>query len=208
MVQILSRRVEWRMGDGRRIVASYDSSLESYPGAPHVIIAPGYGETRTDYVTLAYYLAANGFHVLRYDHTNHVGESDGEMAEATLSSMNQDLGTVLDYANRTRPTSSIVVIAANVTGRIALKRLAQDHRVALLVVLTGIMDLQAALRAQQEDSFVTFLRSAGLGTTNVPGLNVAADRILSDALKERYADLPPPIEGANRPRTPAHHVAR
>src|SRR5207247_2253731 len=134
LVPILSPSVEWPTGDGRRIVASHDSSLESYPGAPHVIIAPGYGETKTDYVTLAYYLAANGFHVLRYDHTNHVGESDGEMSEATLSSMNQDLGTVLDYANRTRPTSPIVVIAANVTGRIALKRLAQDHRVALLVV--------------------------------------------------------------------------
>jgi len=202
LVQILSRRVEWPTGDGRRIVASHDSSLESYPGAPHVIIAPGYGETKTDYVTLAYYLAANGFHVLRYDHTNHVGESDGEMAEATLSSMNQDLGTVLDYANRTRPTSPIVVIAANVTGRIALKRLAQDHRVALLVVLTGIMDLQAALRAHQEDSIVTFLRSAGLGTTNLLGLNVDGDRFLSDAIKESYADLLTTIEDAKRLRTP------
>jgi len=203
LVQILSRRVEWPTGDGRRIVASHDSSLESYPGAPHVIIAPGYGETKTDYVTLAYYLAANGFHVLRYDHSNHVGESDGEMSEATLSSMNQDLGTVLDYANRTRPTSPIVVIAANVTGRIALKRLAQDHRVALLVVLTGIMDLQAALRAHQEDSIVTFLRSAGLGTTNLLGLNVDGDRFLSDAIKESYADLLTTIEDAKRLRTPA-----
>ncbi|HZC67315.1 MAG TPA: PilZ domain-containing protein, partial [Nitrospirales bacterium] len=203
MVQILSRRVEWLTGDSRRIVACHDSSLESYPGTPLVIIAPGYGKTKTDYVTLAYYLAANGFHVLRYDHTNHVGESDGEMAEATLSSMNQDLGTVLDYANRTRPTSPIVVIAVDVTGRIALKRLAQDHRVTLLVVLAGIMDLQAALRAHQEDSIVTFLRSAGLGTTNLLGLNVDGDRFLSDAIKESYADLLTTIEDAKRLRTPA-----
>jgi CheY-like chemotaxis protein/ubiquinone/menaquinone biosynthesis C-methylase UbiE/alpha-beta hydrolase superfamily lysophospholipase len=202
MVQILSRRVEWLTGDGRRIAAFSDSSLESYPGAPHAIIAPGYGETKTDYVTLAYYLAANGFHVLRYDHTNHVGESDGEMAEATLSSMSQDLGAVLDYAHRTRPTSPIVVIAATVTGRIALKRLAQDHRAALLVVLTGIMDLQAALRAHKEDSIVTFLRSAGLGTTNLLGLNVDGDRFLSDAIKESYADLLTTIEDAKRLRTP------
>jgi DNA-binding response OmpR family regulator/alpha-beta hydrolase superfamily lysophospholipase/ubiquinone/menaquinone biosynthesis C-methylase UbiE len=202
MVQILSRRVEWPTGDGRRIVASSDSSLESYPGAPTIIIAPGYGETKTDYVTLAYYLAANGFHVLRYDHTNHVGESDGEMAGATLSSMNQDLGTVLDYANRTRPTSPIVVIAANMMGRIALKRLAQDHRVALLVVLTGIMDMEAALWAHQENSIVTFLRSAGLGTTNLLGLNVDGDRFLSDAIKESYADLHTTIEDAKRLRTP------
>src|SRR3989454_1016253 len=178
MVQLLSRRVEWLTGDGRRIAACQDSALESQPGAPLVIIVPGYGETKTDYVTLASYLAANGFHVLRYDHTNHFGESDGEMVEATLSSMNQDLGAVLDYATRKRPTSPIVVIAANVTGRVALKRLAQDHRVALLVVLTGIMDLQAALRAHQEDFIVTFLRSAGLGMTNLLGLAAAGDRSL------------------------------
>ena len=202
MVQLLSRRVEWLTGDGRRIAACQDSALESQPGAPLVIIAPGYGETKTDYVTLASYLAANGFHVLRYDHTNHVGESDGEMAEATLSSMNQDLGAVLDYATRKRPTSPIVVIAANVTGRVALKRLAQDHRVALLVLLTGIMDLQAALRAHQEDFIVTFLRSAGLGMTNLLGLNVDGDRFLSDAIKEGYADLLTTIEDAKRLRTP------
>jgi len=202
MVQLLSQQVEWLTGDGRRIAACQDGSLESHPGAPLVIIAPGYGETKTDYVTLASYLAANGFHVLRYDHTNHVGESDGEMAEATLSSMNQDLGAVLDYANRKRPTSPIVVIAANVTGRVALKRLAQDHRVALLVVLTGIMDLQAALRAHQEDSIVTFLRSAGLGMMNLLGLNVDGDRFLSDAIKEGYADLLTTIEDAKRLQTP------
>ncbi|TLY23316.1 MAG: response regulator [Nitrospirae bacterium] len=202
MVQILSRRLECLTGDGRRITACHDSALESYPGTPLVIIAPGYGETKTDYVTLAYYLAANGFHVLRYDHTNHVGESDGEMAEATLSSMNQDLGAVLEYANRMRPTSPVVVIAANVMGRIALKRLAQDRPVALLVVLSGIMDLQAALRAHQEDSIVTFLRSAGLGTTNLLGLNVDGERFLSDAIKESYADLLTTIEDAKRLRTP------
>src|SRR3989442_1369561 len=99
-------------------------------------------------------------------------------------------------------TSPIVVIAANVTGRVALKRLAQDHRVALLVLLTGIMDLQAALRAHQEDFIVTFLRSARLGMTNLLGLNVDGDRFLSDAIKEGYADLLTTIEDAKRLRTP------
>jgi len=50
---------------------------------------------------------------------------------------------------------------------------------------------------------VTFLRSAGLGTTNLLGLNVDGDRFLSDAIKESYADLLTTIEDAKRLRTPA-----
>src|SRR3989441_3082753 len=69
------------------------------------------------------------------------------------------------------------------------------------------MDLQAAWRAHQEDSIVTFLRSAGLGTTNLLGLNVDGDRFLSDAIKESYADLLTTIEDAKRLRPPALFLA-
>src|SRR5437899_12779911 len=125
------------------------------------------------------------------------------MVRQLRAAMSKEHGAVRDDDTRKKPTSPIVVIAATVTGRMALKRLAQDHRVALLVMLTGIMDLQAALRAQQEDSIVTFLRSAGVGTMNLLGLNVDGDRFLSDAIKESYADLPTTIEDPKRLRPPA-----
>ena len=45
---------------------------------PLIIIPSAYAETKKDALHLSYYLVANGFQVLRYDNTNHTGESDAE----------------------------------------------------------------------------------------------------------------------------------
>jgi SAM-dependent methyltransferase/alpha-beta hydrolase superfamily lysophospholipase len=201
---IISRPVECRNPFGRRIAAYHDaSSAASALDAPLVIISPGYGDTKKEYVPLAYYLARNGFHVLRYDHTNHVGESEGDIVGTTLSGMEQDLGAMLDYASRTWAGSPRAVIATSLSGRVAFKRLAQAPQADLLIVLTGVVDLQATLTAvHQEDHMVAFLRGAKLGVMNVLGFNIDADRFLDDAIKAGYATLANTLQDARQIRTP------
>ncbi len=196
---IISRPVECRNPLGRRIAAYHDAPLEPAPEAPLVVIAPGYGDTKKEYVPLAYYLAGNGFHVLRYDHTNHVGESDGDIADATLSGMEQDLGAVLDYAGRTWPGVPRAIIATSLSGRIAFKHMARTPQADLLVLLTGVVDLQATLTAvHQEDHMVAFLRGGRLGVMNVLGFNIDADRFLDDAIKAGYATLANTLQDAQQ----------
>jgi len=200
---VVSRQVECRNQSGRRIAAYHDAPVEPALQAPLVIIAPGYGDTKKEYVPLAYYLARNGFHVLRYDHTNHVGESEGDIVGTTLSSMEQDLGAVLDHAGRTWPGRPRAVIATSLSGRIAFKRLSRVSQADLLVLLTGVVDLQTTLAAvHQEDHMVTFLRGARLGVMNVLGFNIDADRFLDDAIKAGYATLANTIQDAQQIRTP------
>ncbi len=200
---ITSNIVECLNRAGRRIVASHDSPVEIVPGTPLVIIAPGFGETKKDYLFLAYCFAGNGFHVLRFDYTNQAGESDGEVVDATLTSMNQDLRAIMDYAKQVWPTSPIVVVAASLSGRVALKRAAQDHRADLVVLLTSVVDLQTTLVvAHQEDYMIKFLRGVHLGVMNLLGLNVDADRFLADAIKEGYANLQTAVLDAQQIRVP------
>ncbi len=200
---IISLPVECRNPLGRRIAAYHDAPLEPALHAPLVVIAPGYGGTKKEYVPLAYYLAGNGLHVLRYDHTNHVGESEGDIADATLSGMEQDLGAVLDYASRTWPGAPRAVIATSLSGRVAFKHMARAPQADLLVLLTGIVDLQATLTAvHQEDHMVAFLRGSRLGVMNVLGFNIDADRFLGDAIKAGYATLANTLEDARQIRTP------
>jgi PAS domain S-box-containing protein len=205
---ILSVQVDCRNETGQRVVGYHDSAGVFLPDAPLAIIAPGYGETKMEYTTLSYYFARNGFHVLRYDHTNHVGESDGDMRDTTLSDMNQDLGAILDYAKRTWPASPIAVIAANLAGRVAFKRISWDHRVDLLILLTGIVDVQATLLAvHQEDLILVFLRGVRRYPLNVLGFNVDADRFLGDAIKGSYFDLLTTVQDAKKIRTPVIFLA-
>lgn len=200
---VISKQIEFKNASGRRIVAYHDALLELAPHAPLAVLSPGYGETKKEYVTLSYYFASNGFHVLRYDHTNHVGESEGEIAEATLSNMGHDLGAILDYAKQTWPTSPIVVVATSLSGRIAFKQVARAPQADLLVLLTGIVDVQTTLTAvHQEDHMMAFLRGANLGTMNVLGFNIDADRFVNDAFKAGYATLASTLKDAQQIQTP------
>jgi len=198
---VTSAVLELRNSSGQRIVGYHDKPEQTLPGSPLVIISPGYGETKREYIELAYYLALHGFHVIRYDHTNHVGESEGEIINCTLTSMKRDLLAVIDFAERTWPTSPIALIATSLMGRVALKVAAevaaQRRRLNLLMFLTSVMDVQATLSAvHQEDLIVTFLQGVRRGVINMLGFNIDADQWLEDAVKAGYADLRSTIQDA------------
>ncbi|MER3422766.1 MAG: hypothetical protein C4293_05595, partial [Nitrospiraceae bacterium] len=201
---LASDLLEHRNKRGRRIAIYHDYSRGPLsPGCPLIILAPGYGETKKDYVSLAYYLGSNGFHVLRYDHTNHVGESEGGIIHTTLTSMKEDLLALLDYADRMWPASPVAVVASGLAGRIALKALTDSRRVNLLVLLAPVIDLQQTLIAvHQEDLVGTHLQGVRRGVSNVLGLNVDADRWLGDATREGYADLQTTLNDAAHIKTP------
>ncbi|TAJ29061.1 MAG: methyltransferase domain-containing protein [Nitrospirae bacterium] len=201
---LVSESLDCRNPLDQRIALYYDHRRDELPpGTPVIIISPGYGETKKEHVALAYYLAANGFHVLRYDHSNHVGESDGEIQHSTLSSMRQDLTAMLDFAEQTWPASPLAVITTSLAGRVALKAVSQEHRVKLLVLLTGVVDVQATLLAvHQEDLIGDHVHGIRRGVINMLGFNIDADGWLADAVKAGYADLRTTIKDAEQVTTP------
>ena len=78
---IKSKRLEF-FRNNCKIVGYYDYIVGSeFKKKDFIIIPPAYGETKKDYISLSYYLVINGFHVIRYDATNHAGESDGETVD-------------------------------------------------------------------------------------------------------------------------------
>jgi SAM-dependent methyltransferase len=187
---ITTEVLEYRTEMGQRIAAYLDCPKDPLPNSPVVIVAPGYGVSKQRYVTLGYYLAANGFHVVRYDHCDHVGESDGDSTGTTLAGFGRDLETVLTFVKEAWPSSPVGVIATGLAGRVALKTAGKDRRIDLLVVLAGIWDLQqTCLAVHQEDLLVMFLRGSRRGVSNLLGLDIDVDRFMEDAIKEGYADL-------------------
>ncbi len=201
---LVSSLMECRNQKGHHIALYYDRPQKPLrPGSPLVIIAPGFGETKADYIPLAYGLACNGFHVLRYDHTDHVGESQGEMSQTTLSAMKQDLVTILQFAEHTWPASSIVLIAAGLAGRVALKSVSQKIRLHLLILLNSILDLKATLDAvHQEDVIQTFLTREPFQMGTVLGWNVDTRPWLTDALQGGFVGLDSTVRDAEKIQIP------
>ncbi len=188
---VISEFSECVRPSGHRIALCHDRPrTDLSDDAPIVVLAPGYGESKRDYVPLAYYLAGNGFHVVRFDNVNHVGESDGLVTQFRLEDMETDLETVLDYVAAQWPGRSIGLVATSLAGRVALKVAGRVPHLGLLAMINGIMDVQHTLQAvHQEDLIGEHLAGVRKGVVNILGLTIDADRWLEHAVQGGYADL-------------------
>jgi ubiquinone/menaquinone biosynthesis C-methylase UbiE len=174
---------------------------------PVVVLAPGYGETKRDYLTLAYYFATNGFHVIRYDHTNHVGESQGTHFDISLSSMKQDFQTVSQFVRQQWPQSPVIGVASSLASRVALKAEAEKPSLALLVLLVGIVDVQQSVATvHQEDVFANYLNGHIQDSANILGFNVGR-HFLHDAITNKFSTLNTTLEDIQALETPVMYIS-
>lgn len=160
------------------------------PGTPIVLIIPGFGATQTDYLPLSYYLAANHFRVLRYDHTNHVGQSDGDTLQITLRGMQVDLQSVLHFVHTTWPIASVSLLAEDIAARVALKVMARSKSAGQLFLLNPVLDIETALTtASWPDAIRGYRQNQRKGVANLWGLNVNVDQFIGDAIAGEFVDV-------------------
>ncbi len=205
---IKSERVTLHNSKGHTIMAYHDYPIETdLSSLPIVILAPGYGETKRDYLTLAYYFASNGFHAIRYDHTNHVGESHGSHFDFTLSSMRQDFLAVTRFTRQQWPQSPMIGVAASLAAPVALKAEAEESSLALLVLLVGVVDVERTVATvHQEDLFATYRKGQIPYSTNILGFNVNG-HFLTDAATNNFSTLAQTIADAQTLQTPVMYVS-
>ncbi len=177
------------------------------PATPVVVLVPGFGKTQADYVPLSFFLAANRLRVLRYDHTNHLGQSDGDALQTALRSMQADLAQVLEFTRSTWPTAPVTVLAEDVGARVALKALASTGSDALALLIDPVLDLQSALTAAfHRDVLSDHAKGVRRGIANLWGLNVNLDQFLADAREGGYGTLAESTDDVAALRLPAVFV--
>ena len=191
-----------RQGRGR-IVAFIDRVPDGSAGRPWVVMAPKYGETKKNNLQLAYLLAVNGLNVLRFDLTNHVGESDGRMEDFTMPGAVEDLRACLDFLEQEHGVSGVVVVSSSLSSRLAIRAAVLDSRIKKLICIVGVVNLQATLReVYQEDIFGTFLEGRHWGVTDILGFDINGVTFLSTAVQERLHDAVGTAEDIARLRIP------
>ncbi len=206
--QVISSRISFQNSSGSTIMAYHDYPLAANLAAlPVVVLAPGYGETKRDYLTLAYYFASNGFHVIRYDHTNHVGESQGPHFNSSLSSMKDDFQSVTTCVRQRWPMSPVVGVASSLAARVALKAESQQPSLNLLILLVGIVDVQRSVSlVHQEDVFANFLNGQIQDSANILGFNVGS-HFLQDALTNDFSTLETTLVDVQNLETPVMYIS-
>ena len=180
----------------KKIVAYLDHA----PGgtaAPYVVMAPKYGETKKNNLQLAHHLAVNGVNVLRFDHTNHVGESEGEISQFTLPGAVQDILAAFDYLEQIHGVKRAGLIANSLSCRMAIRATALDARIRYLINLVGVVNVQQTLTiVYHEDVVANHLAGKQWGVNDVLGFDIDFEHFLSalvssglHTLKGTCADL-------------------
>lgn len=195
---------ECRNARGQAIAITDDHLRQlADPHRPTVIIAPGYGQTASDYTALAYYLAEHHFRILRYDPTNHLGNSEGELQQTTVRSMQHDLEKVIEFVRQTWPQAPIVVIASDLSARAVLKTAAHAPPLDLLLLVNPAIDVASLLMAVHgHDLIADYQFGLRRGVCNLLGLNVNVDQFVGDLVAGRCADLESCLEDLRLVRSP------
>ena len=101
---------------------------------------------------------------MRYDHSAHVGESEGGMVQTTLTGMDEDILAIIEYVIHRWPTNPLILLASDVTGRVVLKHAAHHPSVRLLLLFAPVLDLQYTLMTVHKDDLIAAsLRGKHLG---------------------------------------------
>ncbi len=160
------------------------------PQRPWAVVAPKFGETKKNALQLAYYLAANGMNVLRFDHTNHVGESAGDQTFFTLSSGAGDLISCGDYLEQTHGARHYTLVANSLSARTAIRAAAGDPRIRHLVCLVGVVNLRHTLDQVYRDDLVGgHIAGKRWGIGDMLGVEMDYDGFLRSAVEDEMHDL-------------------
>lgn len=163
---------------GLKIAACLDHAGD-LRGRPWVVIAPKYGETKKNNLQTAYYLAMNGVNVLRFDMSNHVGESAGRMPQFTIPGAVDDIAGAFDYLERELGVPRAGLLANSLSARMAIRATAQDRRIGYLVSLVGVVHVQRTLTVvYQEDVVGNFIAGKRWGVNDVLGFDIDFEHFL------------------------------
>jgi hypothetical protein len=137
----------WATNQDKRTIAIWRScAADSTRQGPVAIVASGFARQMRHMAAVARYLTRNGFVVFRCDYLDHVGHSDGEIWDFTMTGMYESLAALVEFISQREQAESIVVVAASLASRPAFRLAACDRRVAGVVGLVGVVNVQYTLQ--------------------------------------------------------------
>jgi len=198
-LSIRSEVVFFPSRSGHRIVGYVDQAEDCPEDAGFIVVTPKFGETKKNNLQLAYQLAANHLRVLRFDHTFHVGESDGEIEGYTFSGAITDILSAIDFLELQHRVEHVQVLANSLSARCALRVAAVDHRVSRLVTMVGVINFQhTASVVYQQDMVDEFQKGRMQGISDILGHQVDVDQFLTDCIENNLHDLDGSIEDVRK----------
>jgi hypothetical protein len=134
-------------------------------------------------------LVQNGAVVYRFDPIDHIGLSEGDVRNFTLTGVAASFDAVVDLAVAREPVDQVVILAVSLPARPAIRVASRTAKVTRLVLLAAVVDVRHTLEAALGKDYASWAR------TDLPA-EVAFERHLidprplwDDAYANQWADL-------------------
>lgn len=165
-----------------------------------VILAPVFGGTAQSMFSFAHTLTLNGFRVIRLDFRDHVGLSDGNIADTRLSMQVEDVKVV------TEAFPGAILMAVSLSCRPAVRAVADGAPISGVVLVTPVLHLQHTLHQ------VTGIDYFGVGRDDLSPLVTVIDydvrdQFIYDSENHRLVDLPTALNELRDLTVPVRMIA-
>ena len=203
-----SRLVSFADQRGLKIIAYVDEGPEEDWNDRFVILAPRYGETKKNSLQLSYTLVANGFKVLRFDQTNHIGESEGEMHQFTLSGASDDILAAVHYVDNFCEPAEISLVSLSLSCRSGFRAAAQDSRISRMINVVGMVDMDRTLQAiYKRDFFGELTVGCDWRMVDILGFEIDGKNFHDDLLESDMKSLSGTLVDAEKVTIPVLHLS-
>lgn len=131
--------------DGRHMEIWVNEPKPDVPRRGVVVIASAFGRRMHHYSMLSAHLVANGLVAVRFDPLDHIGLSDGEIFNYTLTGGMRSLELAVRFAASHYPDCRLGVVSSSLSAAIALELAGRVPTVEFLVTIAGVCDVRKTL---------------------------------------------------------------
>lgn len=188
---------ETRLADGRRIAIWTVAPAEGPCHPLPIVVGAGFARRMHHFAAVALYGAYNGFYVCRYDPVNHVGLSDGDMWDFTLTESRDSLRAVIDWTFE-KTGQKPAVVATSLTARMAYQIAAETDRVMRVITAVGVVNVRATLAKVFGQDYSTH----PVVVAEFEGKKISGGRFLDDAHAQDWWSLASTTAFLQRVRQP------
>jgi len=201
----LGTMLEAQNEDGRSIRCLLETPQTADHETPCVVVLPSYALSIRHFGPASLFLTRNGFRSLRFDYTNHVGASDGDVFDFKLSSAAADVRTVLAALREWGVPGPVGILSVSMGARIAFRALRGHADIAAMVSLVGVVNLRDTMQSVVGDDVVAECLRGEVRDREVLGYHISG-RFVNDAVDHDLHSLESTKRDVAQCRFPITHV--
>lgn len=135
-----TERLDALTASGRRVAVWRSLPDSPRPGCPVAVLNAGFARRMRDVGGIALSLVRNGAIVYRFDSIDHLGLSDGPIADFGLTAMTESLRAAAALARAEEDRDSIQIIALSLANLAAYRVAALDGGIDRIMAISGVVN--------------------------------------------------------------------